>query len=391
MLTHNYPRFKGDFAGVFISLLARRLPEYGIEPIILAPHAPGIPESENIDGVRIHRFRYASKDEDEDLAYHGSMHKLVLGSVSGIFRFRNFLDCFREAAERLISREPIDALAGHWLVPSGLVMKTINRTKPLPTFMYSHGTDVRLARKYFKALYRYLTDFCLDLRGWTVVSNYLKDEMVALDSRLRDKIEVLPIPHDETIFYRDENIVPDDNLIVAVTRFTKQKRVDYLLQAFARVRQRRPGARLELYAGGPMRTEADNLIAKLGLNQHVSIHDPIPQPDLRAVYNRAAVVVLNSVEEGFGLALSEAMLCGTAVVGTDSGGIRDIIEHEKRGLLVEPDNTESLSGALLRMLEDRLLRDRLADAGHDFARHTYASSSLAARYAGIIKRGLNRG
>ena len=57
ILTHNYPRYKGDYAGIFISLLARNLLKYGIKPIILAPHDPGSEEYEIIDGVTIYRFR----------------------------------------------------------------------------------------------------------------------------------------------------------------------------------------------------------------------------------------------------------------------------------------------------------------------------------------------
>ena len=52
MLTHNYPRFAGDYAGVFLSLLAKKLPLFHIEPIILAPHAPGLAEFEMIDSVK---------------------------------------------------------------------------------------------------------------------------------------------------------------------------------------------------------------------------------------------------------------------------------------------------------------------------------------------------
>ena len=80
VLTHNYPRFDGDFAGVFLSLLNQRLPEHQIEPVILAPHHAGAAECEEKDGVKIYRFRYA-EDSNETLAYHGNMHKLVLGSV----------------------------------------------------------------------------------------------------------------------------------------------------------------------------------------------------------------------------------------------------------------------------------------------------------------------
>ncbi len=391
MATHNYPRYNGDFAGVFIELLARRLMEHDIQPIIVAPHAPNTAEYEEIAGVKVYRFRYAQNEQDEDLAYQGNMHKLVLGSVSGAFRFKHFLDSFRQSVWKVIETEQVDALAGHWLVPSGMVLKTVNRRLQLPTFMYSHGTDVRLARKYFKVAYRYLKDFCLGLNRWTVVSSYLKSEMVALDPRLEQIMEILPVPHDETTFYRDETIAKDEHLVVSVTRFTEQKRVDFLIRAFALLSEKQPRARLEIYGSGPLQNMIAQLIERFGLSDRVSINAPVSQDELRKVYNRAAVVVLNSYQEGFGLALSEAMLCGTAVIGTDSGGIKDIIESEKRGLLVKPDDAGQLAGAILRLLEDSTLRDRLASEGHRYAGQTYASGALAGRYAAMIRKAFEPG
>ena len=127
MITHNYPRFEDDFAGNFIALLARKLLQFEIQPIVLAPHDPGAKEYEIIDDVIIYRFRYAANDDDENIAYRGNMHKLVLSSISGIFQFKNFLDCFRKAAFEIIEKEKIDIIAGHWLIPAGLVMKSISK------------------------------------------------------------------------------------------------------------------------------------------------------------------------------------------------------------------------------------------------------------------------
>ncbi|UCD62896.1 MAG: glycosyltransferase family 4 protein [Candidatus Zixiibacteriota bacterium] len=390
MATHNYPRFAGDFAGVFVSLLAKRLKDHDIEPVVVAPHAPGLAEYEQMHGVKVYRFRYAKDEKNENLAYRGTMHKLVLGSATGVFRFKTFLDCFRHAAGRVIEDERINVLSGHWLIPSGMVLKTVNRRLRLPVLMYSHGTDVHLTRKYFGVGYRYLADFCLGLRHWAVVSSFLREEIVSLDPRLEGIVEVLPVPHDEQVFFKDDSVVPDPDLVVAVTRFTEQKKVRELVRAMALLGEKRPNARLELYGSGPMQAEIEQLIAKLGLRQAVSIHGPVSQEKLREVYNRASVVVLNSVNEGFGLALSEAMLCGTAVVGADSGGITDIIENEKRGLLVAPNNIEHLSEALLRLLTDPALNERLARAGHAFAAENYASRKLAGRYADIIKSAARR-
>ncbi|HPC12199.1 MAG TPA: glycosyltransferase, partial [candidate division Zixibacteria bacterium] len=359
VLTHNYPRRAGDHAGVFIALLAKHLEPHGLRPIVLAPHDPGAAEREDLEGVRVHRFRYAARDQDEDVAYRGHMQHIVLGSVSGVFRFRRFLHCWRAAAFDLLVRERIDAVAGHWLVPSGFVLKTIADRTTLPLVLSSHGTDVRLIRKFAGAAYRYFRPLGRRLDRWTFVSTFLRDAIAGLDPGLAPILEVLPLPHDETVFHRDPAVPREPHTIVAVTRFTPQKRVDALVKAFALVAAHRPDTRLEIYGAGPGEHGIRALIDRFGLGERVRISPPIPQDRLRTVYNRAGMVVLNSHEEGFGLALSEAMLCGAPVIGAASGGITDIIAHERRGLLVEPDNTAALAEAILRLLADHPLRARL--------------------------------
>lgn len=388
ILTHNYPRYPGDHAGVFLALLLKHVVPHGIRPIVLAPHDPGAPEREETDGVLIHRFRYADRDQDEDVAYRGNMQQLVLGSVGGIFKFKRFLDRWRAAAFDIIEREHIDLIAGHWLVPAGIVMKTLAARTDLPMILSSHGTDIRLIRKFAGATYRYFRPLGRRLNLWTFVSTFLRDAIIGLDPSLEPILEVLPLPHNEEVFYRDDSISREPNTIVSVTRFTPQKRVDYLIKAFALVTETRPEARLELYGTGPLESEIRTLIDRFGVGERVTITPPIPQDRLRTVYNRAGMVVLNSFQEGFGLALSEAMLCGAPVIGAASGGITDIIEHEQRGLLVELDNAAALADAILRLMTDNSLHTRLAETGHSFAREHYASEPLADRYARIIRNAL---
>ncbi|MEA3297475.1 MAG: glycosyltransferase family 4 protein, partial [candidate division Zixibacteria bacterium] len=372
MLTHNYPRFTGDYAGVFLALLARRLLKHNIQPIVLAPHDKGAAEYEENSGVKIYRFRYASDENHENLAYRGNMQQLAFGSAGGLLRFRNFLKRFSNVSREIIEKENIDILAGHWLLPTGLVMKSLARKTSLPMLLSSHGSDIRLMGAAGKLPYRYLRGFCRRLSRWTVVSSFLKEQVLQLDSQLMNMLEVLPLPHDETIFYKDKKIEREEALVVSITRFTKQKRVRYLIEAFSRVVQERPSARLHIYGSGPLRSEIERLITAHGLTRHVQLIAPVSQEKLREIYNRASLVVLNSWREGFGLTLSEAMLCGAPVVGVKSGGITDIIKHEERGLLVEPDDNRELAAAIIRLLKDQPLREKLADAGHRFASENYS-------------------
>jgi|GEM_PF-548967 len=389
VLTHNYPRFEGDYSGVFISLLTKQLAGLGVEPIVLAPHDGEAAEYEQTDGVTIYRFRYTEDPEDENLAYRGNMEQQVFGSLSGPFRFHRFLNRFRSVALDIIEKERIQVVAGHWLVPSGMVMKKIASGKAgLPMILSSHGTDIRLMKKHRRIAYPYFKRFCRGLKKWTVVSSFLKEEIVRLDSSLAGTLEVLPLPHNEAIFYKDGSVQRESDLVVSVTRFTDQKRVNYLVKAFATVVEKRPQAKLEIYGSGPLQTDIERLIKDLDLQRQVTLIPPVRQEELREVYNRAAIVVLNSFEEGFGLTLSEAMLCGAAVVGTDSGGIPDIITHQKRGLLVPLDDSAALAEAILELLDNSPLWRTLADNGYRFARENYASGPLAERYAQMVRDAL---
>lgn len=390
ILTHNYPRFVGDFAGIFVALQAKRLTECGIEPVVLAPHDPGAAEYEELDGVKVYRFRYADSDADETLAYRGTMHQLVLGSVSGIFKFKHFLDSFRAAAFEVIKKEQIEVVAGNWLVPSGIVMKSIAAKTDLPMILSSHGTDIRLLSKYLIITRQFFGRFVRTLHRWTMVSSFLRDEILKLEPAVAKIVEVLPLPHDETLFYRDPSIARDPNFILAVTRFTDQKRVDFLVNAFAMIADRQIDAHLHIYGSGPLQETIETLIHGLSLRNRITIHAPVSQSELRVEYNRAGMVVLNSYQEGFGLALSEAMMCGAPVIGTNSGGIVDIVKNNQTGLLVELDNSAALADAMMQLLTDEALRTRLADAGHEYATITYGSGPLAKRYADIVKSAVRK-
>ena len=107
--------------------------------------------------------------------------------------------------------------------------------------------------------------------------------------------------------------------------------------------------------------------------------------DLGPYYARAAVVVVPSHREGYGMVAREAMAYGRAVVASDVGGLRDAIDHEVNGLLVPPRDVHALRAAIERLLDDPELRDRLGRAAREKAVREWspdaAGKALAAAYA----------
>ena len=137
-------------------------------------------------------------------------------------------------------------------------------------------------------------------------------------------------------------------VIVTAARLAKQKQLDSLLHAFAQVVKVTP-ARLLILGEGPLRTELESLSRELGVADLVWMpgYDTNPY----CYMAKADVFVLASAWEGCPIALQEAMACGAAVVVTDApGGMKDVVEYGKSGIMVPAGKPEALVEGILKIL-----------------------------------------
>jgi len=384
-VTHNYPRRRGDYSGVFLHLLATKLLDFGIEVHVVAPHDRNTAEYEDMDGIKVYRFKYADS-KHETLAYRGNMHRQLAANPFKLFTLMKFLRRATAKAVEVIDKEGIELVSVHWVVPNCVIATRLKRHfgDRIKTILHSHGTDARIINSFYP-VYLMARKAMLQSESWTVVSTFIQRLILERNVDVAEKIRVFPMPNDESIFYPDEAVREERNLVVAVSRLTKQKRLPHLIEAVKIASSEVHDIKLEIYGSGPERANLRRFIKEQGMERHVSIKSPVSQNDLRTIYNRASVVVLNSSREGFGLILTEAMLCRRAVIGAESGGIVDIIEHEQTGLLVEPDSAVDLSKALIRILKDNSLREQMAQAGYEKALEEFSSYSAAKRFAELYK------
>lgn len=147
-------------------------------------------------------------------------------------------------------------------------------------------------------------------------------------------------------------------LVVVLGRLAPGKRLDRAIEAFARVLDDVPNARLELWGEGAQRGALEALVAERGLEHAVSLPGLTTEPG--AVLDRAAAYLTTSGFEGQGLALAEALAHGTSVVAWDIRyGPRDMLA-EGGGILVPDGDDDALVDALRRVLTDDRLRERLS-------------------------------
>jgi glycosyltransferase involved in cell wall biosynthesis len=107
---------------------------------------------------------------------------------------------------------------------------------------------------------------------------------------------------------------------------------------------------------------------------------------VREIYNRSSIFLSPSWMEGFGFPPAEALGCGCAVVTTDSGGVREFIEHGRTGLLSSPKDPTALAENLCMLLRNEALRVRLAEAGNTFIQQLNWSHNAALLENVIMQR-----
>lgn len=154
-------------------------------------------------------------------------------------------------------------------------------------------------------------------------------------------------------------------LVVQVGRLVRKKDQRLLLDAFARLRARRP-ARLVLFGEGPLRAELEAQVAALGLSRDVALPGHTANPFAHLA--RADLFVLSSISEGMPSALIEALACGTPVVSTDCpSGPREILAGGEYGSLVPVGDCEALARAMQAGLEAPPDAERLKTRARDFS------------------------
>ena len=376
-LTHSFPRSEGDAAGSFLLRLAIALRAEDVNVRVVAPAAPGLPASEEIAGVSVERFRYAPR-RYEKLAYTGNMARDVATSWSARLALVGFLGSdFVHAVRARRSFEP-QVVHAHWWFPNGVVGTWVGGLAHVPLVTTLHGTDVRLARTVgvAKPLFAHVLKHSAAV---TTVSHWLREETEAMVPGVHPTVAPMPVATD--LF--EPGGSRDADSLLFVGRLMPQKGVEHLLHALASMKTQ---ASLDIVGDGPSRRSLEQLAQQLGVAPRIRWHGQLSQSELPPFYQRAAAVVVPSIDEGLGLVAVEALLCETPVVAFDSGGLRDVIQHNKTGILVKPGDREALASAL----DDLLARDGrgrdLGRAGRIYALSAFAPESAARRYAGIYRQ-----
>ena len=398
MLTTSFPRFKGDSAGIFVYHLCQWLVKKGVHIEVLAPHHPGCQFSENWQTISIHRFPYFYPLQLQRLCYGSGIVKNMKKNLLAILQLP-FL-CASEFFYTLMFLNKIkpDIIHAHWTLPQGLVGITANRIFKMPCVTSIHGSDVYGLRSAFlKALNAMVirnSDVC--------TANSMATDRIARKVSGNDNISVLPMGVDTELFSKTHDVASlkkqfeiEGPIILFVGRLIDWKGTAYLIKALPAVLQTFSEAKLFIVGSGPLKDELVNLAESLDLQKNVIFIDEMKQEKLVAFYSMADIFVLPSIvnengeTEGLGVVLLEAMACELPVIGSDVGGIPDIIRNGQTGLLVRQKDSQELGNQIKRLLTDADLRKTLVSNGRNLTETQFSWEVVAEHFIEIYRDALD--
>lgn len=267
---------------------------------------------------------------------------------------------------------------------AALIRGTDTRSRLLLTIQYGES-EARLARGRWGMIQRSFRFMLAQADHVTAISTSLV--RIARAYGYHKPVELIPNGIDLKIFnpptYRKRGPRPS---IVSVSRLVRKNGVDVLLQAVALLKESEPVIECTIIGDGPERESLKALAVELDLQDHVRFLGELNHDAIIESLQHSDVFVRPSRSEGMGNAFIEAMGCGLPVVGTDVGGIGDLIIDGETGLLANVDQPADLAKKIRALLIDRNLAMKLATNAEVLVRSRYDLEIVSARYAAAFEK-----
>jgi glycosyltransferase involved in cell wall biosynthesis len=276
-----------------------------------------------------------------------------------------------------------DLVHAHVALPAGLAAAFIKRMYGIPFVLTEHTNPFSLLMR--NAFARLATRTAMRAANRVVaVSTSLRRDILAYP-KLQRSIDVIPNVVDVDAFAPTAGEVRSisqgsNNLLFVGEMETRNKGVEYLLEALSLLRNNGLDITLDLVGGGQHLAEYRSQALRLGLGDTIRFHGLVPHDRVKTYFHNADLFVLPSIQETFGVVLVEALSAGLPIVATRSGGPEDVVTTDV-GVLVEPGNPTALANAI----EDVLSRpdDFPAERMREVARSRYSPPVIAGRLAAL--------
>ncbi|MGG0774087.1 N-acetyl-alpha-D-glucosaminyl L-malate synthase BshA [Bacillus rugosus] len=321
--------------------------------------------------------------------YHPNIHfHEVEVNQYAVFKYPPYDLTLASKIAEVAERENLDIIHAHYALPHAvcayLAKQMLKRNIGIVTTL--HGTDITVLG-YDPSL-KDLIRFAIEASDRvTAVSSALAAETYDL-IKPEKKIETIYNFIDERVYLKKNTaaikekhgILPDEKVVIHVSNFRKVKRVQDVIRVFRNIAGKTK-AKLLLVGDGPEKSTACELVRKYGLENQVLMLGN--QDRVEELYSISDLKLLLSEKESFGLVLLEAMACGVPCIGTNIGGIPEVIKNNVSGFLVDVGDVAAATARAMSILEDEQLSKRFTKAAIEMLKNEFSSQKIVSQYEQI--------
>jgi len=202
-----------------------------------------------------------------------------------------------------------------------------------------------------------------------------KNKVVVIPNGIN--IEDFDIPYSKEECREKLAFLPSEKILLYVGNLEPRKGPDILIKAMPRILKNVYDTKLVIVGDGVMRNELNNLAEKLKISERVKFTGFVHKSEKVLYYKSADVLVLPSLYEVFGIVNLEAMACNVPIVASKIGGIPDVVKDGENGLLVPPRDSEALADAIIYLLKNKDIRERMGENGRKLVEEKYTWKKVA--------------
>lgn len=222
-----------------------------------------------------------------------------------------------------------------------------------------------------------------ELKHRLLVENYPETKVVKIPNGVDIKL-FSPFDTEKREKLRKDFEISDKKVFVYAGRLVDGKGLDLLLEAVKLIMDKDKTVYLLLLGEGPIKTRLEDKASSLGISDNVYFRGNVD--NVYEYLNMSDIFVFPSFSEGMPNSLLEAMACGLPVIASRIGGVVDVVEDGKSGILFEPGDVSGLASAMVRLLRDEELRQRLGTEARKRIVDNFSIDRVADEYIKLYKK-----
>lgn len=276
-------------------------------------------------------------------------------------------------------------------------------TSLAPIIVRAHGNSLEIKLSYAQPTFAERLDRKLELSGLRAVSAISAPSQFATRNLSQDLgaekfVKIIPNPLSVNLEHEAEQFTKiysdlETPTILYTGRIEYRKGTLTLLEAMRHVVDKLSTARLVIVGGRHVsisQMTVEKLLDEYNLRQNVQMLGHAQWQTLSQWYRQASVFVMPSYYETFGISVAEAMAFGLPVVATNAGGLPEVVVDGETGILAPPKDAKALADALVRLLKDPALRERMGKAGRERSLSEFTSAKVACQTLSLYQNVLQR-